>query len=68
MTPKSLKDRRIALGLSQQTVAYLASCSISRVGQIEREISGEASEVRSRIEDVLAAEEAKRSKATGAAA
>lgn len=63
MTPKSLQARRLALGLSQQQVAYLAACSISRVGQIEREIAGDASDVRARIDDVLAAEERKRDQA-----
>lgn len=49
-----LRQRRDAAGLSQQSLAQLAGCSLSMVRVLERGIGPAHSDVLARIESVLA--------------
>lgn len=49
-----LRQRRDAAGLSQQSLAHLAGCSLSMVRVLERGTGPAASGVLARIESVLA--------------
>jgi len=49
----TIRERRAALGISQQRLAELASCSLSMVRVLESGYEPESSRVRERIASVL---------------
>lgn len=48
-TAGGLRERRLAAGLTQQQLAYLANCSLTHLQLLERGYSPTHSEVRTRV-------------------